>query len=339
MILFATLCAPAARAQQQPAPATVAGPSLYFDVEVTDHSGHPVTGLHAGDFTVLDNRNPSSVQWFNVHENANAQADSATIVIDDANLNFLPLSEERSRIEAFLRSGGGNLPVPISIYVVTQMHLTQIAEASKNGNQLADEFKQWEGHLSEVPWNADWGEIERWQSSIESLDRLISSAGNQPGRKLLIWITPGWPLFVSGNVLTTDKQLQWLMQTVVHFSTRLRDDSVTLDMVDPLGAEGGGGLTASWWQSHLKPIRKWQQAQPGSLSLQVLATQSGGQVLYKANDLAGALSRCIQDGSAWYTLGIVPQKAAVPDEWHGLEIKTDKPDATVRTRNGYYAEP
>lgn len=330
-----------AHAQQQPVFTTPpsSGALLYFDVEANDKSGLPVSGLQAGDFTVLDNHSPSAVQSFNSHQSAHAQADSVTIIIDDVNVNFSAPGSERAQIEAFLRNGGKDLPVPVSVYVLGQLEMKRILGPSNDGNELAEQFAKWSGHLAEIPWSADWGAIESWQTSLEALDKIVSAIGPNPGRKLLIWISPGWPVFSSGEMSTTDKQLHWIMNTIVHFSTKLLEDDITLDVVDPLGSGSIEGLTSSSWQSQLKPAKKWQQAAPGKLALQVLAVQSGGLVLYRANDIAGALSRCMQDGSTWYTLGVAPQHASGVDVWHNLEIKVNKPGVLVRTRNGYYAEP
>jgi VWFA-related protein len=337
MILLAILCAPAARAQQQPAPSAAAAPLLYLDVEVVDRSGHPVPGLEAGDFTVLDNRAPSAVQSFAALASSDTQAGSIALVLDDADSDFMS-AEDRSQILAFLRNSG-KFPMPVSIYLLTQTRVSQIIEPSTDGNQLAKQFQDWSGHLPQIPWSADWGLMELYQNGVDALDKLTSWLSVQPARKLLIFLSPGWPIFNAGDFVSSDKQQKWTMNAIVKFSSRLRDDDITVDVVDSEGIQGFAGITASTWQSQLKPVKKWQQANLGNLALQVIAVQSGGQVYIHGNDLAGGITRCIQDSAAWYTLGIARQKAAGPDEWHGLEIKTNKPDVVVRTRNGYYAEP
>jgi len=77
----------------------------------------------------------------------------------------------------------------------------------------------------------------------------------------------------------------------------------------------------------------------GDLSLPVLATQTGGQVLMGSSDLTSLIDRCIADAKTYYVLTYNPPPAAHPDEYHGIEVKVDRPGLTARTRTGYYSQP
>jgi hypothetical protein len=71
----------------------------------------------------------------------------------------------------------------------------------------------------------------------------------------------------------------------------------------------------------------------------VLATHSGGLVLNTADDLVRQLNRCVAEAKAYYTLGFDPSATEHTDEYHGLEVKVDKPGVKARTNAGYYAQP
>jgi hypothetical protein len=78
---------------------------------------------------------------------------------------------------------------------------------------------------------------------------------------------------------------------------------------------------------------------PPNLSLQVLATRSGGRVLTMGNDIASQIDDCISDTKAFYVFSFANTPTERPDEYHALELKVDKPGLTAHTSSGYYAQP
>jgi VWFA-related protein len=93
------------------------------------------------------------------------------------------------------------------------------------------------------------------------------------------------------------------------------------------------------YQQFLKGVSAPERVDYGDLDLQVLAVQSGGQVLFGSNDLATLIDQCVADASAYYVLSFKPPVAAHPNEYHDLTIQIDKPGLKARTRTGYYAQP
>jgi VWFA-related protein len=162
-----------------------------------------------------------------------------------------------------------------------------------------------------------------------------------PGRKLVVWISPGWPFLISGmdQVLESQKQKQWFFDSIVALSDGFRRARITLYNIDPLGTADALSLRATDYKQFLKPVKKADQADIGDLALQVLASQSGGRVLNSSNDLAGEIATCAADANSYYVLSFEGLPGDGPNEYHALEIKIDKPGLTVRTRSGYYAQP
>jgi VWFA-related protein len=89
----------------------------------------------------------------------------------------------------------------------------------------------------------------------------------------------------------------------------------------------------------VKGISKPSQTDIGDLGLQVLAIQSGGLVFQTNSDIAGLLKKCLADAESWYRISFDPAVAEHPNEYHHVEVRLDKPGLTVRTRDGYYAQP
>jgi VWFA-related protein len=184
-----------------------------------------------------------------------------------------------------------------------------------------------------------YGAADRLHLCFHTLERLADYETPRPGRKLLIWISPGWPLLSTPDVTIDPKQRQGLFNSIVGISDRLRRARITLYAVDPLGTEDEDRTRTYVYENFLKPVRKAGQAEPGNLALQVLAAQSGGRVLYANNDVAGEIEACVADANAFYVLSFDGLVGDGPNDYHALEIKIDKPGLAARTRSGYYAQP
>jgi hypothetical protein len=98
-------------------------------------------------------------------------------------------------------------------------------------------------------------------------------------------------------------------------------------------------LQAQRYREFLKGVKVARQAQMAHLGLQVLAEQSGGRVLNTSNDLAAEIAECVADANGFYVLSFDGIEGDGPNEYHGLEVRIDKPGLRARTRSGYYAQP
>jgi len=324
-------------------PAAETGP-ITFDVVVTDHAGHPVSGLQASDFQVFDDRQPSPIHGFAAHAISPSTPDgggvqSAILMLDDVNASYRAIAIERGQIAKFLTANDGQLPVPTAIQMMTDTGVNTIAAASQDGNALNAILSQKAGQLHSLPRAGFYGAEERLDISLSAIAGIASYETHVPGRKLLIWISPGWAMFDNPNVMFGGKEQSQFFNTIVSLSTALRQGQTTVYSVDPLGTWDAGSMRTFLWQSFEKPVKKPGQAQPGDLALQVFATHSGGRVLFASNDLAGEIAQCMADTRAWYALTFDPQRTDTADAWHSVEVKVDKPGLTVRTSNGYYAQP
>lgn len=316
---------------------------IRLNVIVTDKAGKPVTGLTQQDFTLLDENHSTQIVGFRAHTgDAEPTAPMRVIlIIDSVNVGFQDISYSRYGIDSFLRKDGGRLAAPVSIYWYTDQGLQGEGQegqpaAMTDGNALAAQLDATEGRLRSLTRSAGaWGAIERFEMSVKTIDQIARIEARNPGRKLIIWLGPGWPMLDSPNMQMSWKQQQGLFQNIVEMSTLLRQGQIEL-------CSASQGMPDSFtylYQGYTKGVKKAQQAFLPDLHLKVLAVESGGQVLPPSNDLGGEIDKCMQDAGAYYTIGFDPPQADGPDEYHALKVKVDKPGLTARTYTGYYNQP
>jgi VWFA-related protein len=348
--LFLTLAVVATGASAQrspdapvlpPQPAAQRGPTA-LDVVVTDKAGHPISGLQQSDFTLLDNGQPTPIRSFAAVDDSASQKipTQAIVLIDEVNTSFVAVSTERGQIHNFLTQNQGHLPFPVTIIFLTDTGMKQMNQPTTDGNALDAQLQTEQGELRDIRRSAGfYGRSDELSISLKALGSIAGSLAPVPGRKLLVWISPGWAMFNSPNVYLTDRERRAFFDGIVNLSDGLRQARISLYAVNPLGTADAGAIRNTEWQEFMKPVRDANHADPGDLALQVLSIQSGGQVFYGNNDIAGEIAKSVADGSVWYQLTFDMQRADSPNAWHSLEIKLDKPGLKVRTRNGYYAKP
>lgn len=314
---------------------------ISLDVVVTDKSGNPVPGLQQQDFTVLDDKQPQKLLSFRASDQTSQAPDSplqAILLVDAVNIGFQGAGLQRQALEKFLRQSGGQLPIPISLVLFSDTSLDR-TEATRDGNALADSLNSSQAGLRTTGRSQGfYGGVDRLQISLQRLEELISFEATQPGRKLLVWLSAGWPLFSGPNVQLTAKNREWIFQTVVRLSTSLREARITLYSVDPLGMADAGSFRTFFYGAFLKGVGSANDVHSGNIGLQVVAAQSGGRVLNSSNDIAKSIAGCLADAKAFYTLSFDAPAADHPDEYHSLQVKIAKPGFTARTRTGYYAQ-
>lgn len=317
---------------------------IMLDVVVTDKSGKTVPGLQQQDFTVLDDKQPQTILSFRASDSAmnetNKTADSsvqAILLVDAVNTSFRGVGNERLALQKFLQKDEGRLSIPMSLVLLTDTSQA-LSPATLDGNTLLDTLNANQSGLRAIGRSQGfYGAAERLQLSLGTLETLASHLATQPGRKLLIWLSPGWPLLSGPNVQLNAKNQEWLFRNVVGLSTELRESRITLYSVDPLGMDDSMG-ERFFYESFLKGVNSANNVQNGNLALQVLAVQSGGLVLNSSNDIASLIATCLPDAQAFYTLSFDSARADHPSEYHSLQVKISNPGLTARTRTGYYAQ-
>jgi VWFA-related protein len=333
-------------AQQEAGAAPTADRHIVFDVVVQDRSKKPVAGLQAQDFIVTDNKKPQKILSFaavggNAVESARAEPPAKIILlVDEVNVGFDRVAYERDQIRKFAMQNDGKLPHPVTIAFFTD-HGSEVANGStQDGKQLLAAFDKHETSLRTMRRSQGfYGAVDRFQLSLSTLNSLAYAEAQKPGRKMLIWISPGWAYLSGPGIDLTQREEAGLFSSIVRTSNELRRARITLYSIDPLGVADAAGLRISYYEEFLKPVLKPNNAEAADLSLQVLATQTGGLVLNSSNDISAQIDRAVADADAYYTLTIDPTPSERPNEFHAIEVKVETPGLTARTRNGYYGQP
>jgi len=308
-------------------------------------SGKPVPNLQQQDFTVLDNGQPSKLLVFHQHNLADVpagQVDASTnviIILDEVNTPYDKVVFARQGIQQFLKQDNGNLSRPVTLGFFTEKGLDLQTQPSIDGNALSAAIDKQEQSFRILQNGAQFGGAQRMTLSLNALDNLIALQATRPGRKVVLWVSPGWALLAGPRNILTPGQQQQTLDTAIRLSTSLRQARITMYSIYPLGLAGVGTGAAEYYQNFLKPLTDPSKSSPANLSLQVLVTQSGGRVLFGNDLILNYLNKAVADLSAFYTVAINPMPSTQPNQFHTLDIKLSDPKLNALTRNGYYAQP
>ena len=316
---------------------------MKLDVVVTDKSGKVIPGLNQQDFTVLDNKQPKQLLGFQAESQPTVTPDAATevvVVIDEVNTSFSRIAYTREELKNFLMQNEGKLAYPTSLAFFSDSGTQVQSKPSIDGGSLLVAFDQNANTLRTIRSSMGiYGAEDRLQLSLQTITKLAQLEATKPGRKMVIWISPGWPILSGPRIDLSRKQEQEIFSSVVGLSTSLRQARITLYSIDPLGTADSGSLLVTYYEDFLKGVLKPQNVQIGNVALQVLAVQSGGLALHGNNSIVAGLNHCIADANAFYVLTVDAAPGEHPNEYHELQVRTATPGLTARTRTGYYAQP
>ncbi len=319
---------------------------IKLDVVVTGHAGIPVTDLTQKDFSLLDNGQPAKIRSFRSFNGVSSRPNppvEVIFVLDQLQLPVNLASRERNAAVAFLRQNGGHLSQPVSIYSLVDTGLWLLADPSTDGNALATQITKnhqlrLAGRLrgsarGNIPASLEFQDPPVLEA-LQSLGNIATAARQKPGRKLLLWIGPGWGIGSGAYVDGTSTREQ-TFYAIRWFSTLLREARITLYSF----SVGEMEAHAEPYQDDLHGVRSAREANFMHLYRKVLAIESGGRVLDKSDDLVPQIQSCVNEASAFYTLTFDPSHADHTDEYHDLKIQIASTGLTARTNTGYYDQP
>lgn len=321
------------------ASAPAAKGSMRLNVVVTDKGGKNVPGLGVGDFQLLDNGRPMQIMSFKAFGGNAAPAETTAtvmIVFDTVNMPFESVSYTREQVGAFLRQNGGHLAFPVSLAFLTNTGMQMQSGAVTDGNELAKHLDETTSSLRTIGNSAgSWGDIERFEYCVKMLATLVESIKDQPGRKLVIWAGPGWPMLSDPGINFSFKGQKQFFDSIVALNTMLREGQIELSSI----AQGMPTAGTYLYESYLKGVKKPTQALPPNLALKVIAVQSGGRAIPPSNDVAAAIGTVVQDAGTYYEITFEPPKPDGPNEYHELKLKVNQAGLAAHTTAGYYGQP
>jgi VWFA-related protein len=339
---------------------------IKLDVVVTDKLGKPISGIARKDFKLLENGQPVKILTFHAHDGTSTGPDPPVkiiLLVDTLNLPERMASYERREVKRFLQQNGGRLAQPVSLVELSNMGVLTVGQPSADGNALAADFAhnknlEWIRH---VPGGMRGESLDSLYSehpalsALKALGDIATMERQRPGRKLLIWVGPGWGVG-SGAVSNFIGPRQNTFDTIEWFSTLLREARIALYSFS-VGETNADGRSLTYL-SFLSGVKSVQQATFPFMHLtrKVLAVETGGRVLEPSGDLTGdpvpaltdfkpnadlvlQINSCVQEAGIFYTLSFDPSHADRLDEYHDLKVQVETPGLTARTTTGYYDQP
>ena len=315
-----------------------------LDVTVLDKDRHPVRGLTAADFTILERGKPqpivafaaievpppvaASAPWvreapLDVVTNTSENRRMVTILMDDAYTRFDPDVSKRAKqmaLDAIDQLG----PADLASVIFTFQGRAQ--------NFTADRPKLRAAVESYLPKLSSAGPPVPCAMELHSCDvRALSTAtsalvGAPPGRKIAILIGGGraFSFGEMGNAMTRNEgpDLQELFRD-------LQRANVTIYSFDAHGLENG----------EMAAENRTRQPLPLSHNetLYSFAESTGGRAIANTNDPAALVPIAFQESSSYYLIGFRSSDVTPAGKFHKVDVKVARNDVDVRTRNGYFA--
>ncbi len=337
---------------------------IILNVQVTEASGKSVKGLRKRDFTLLEDQKPHALATFREVDGPSSTAPThAIVLLDTVNNSSGNITRISRGIEQYLKQSQAPLYLPMAIAVLSDAG-AWASNSSRNRNVLLGELKDLTSHrqagncADEDQPNEEFLNIwmhgpvtsdssarnlrcqnQRFTESVSALEDMTRQQVNIPGRVILIWIGTGWPLLYSKEFRPDDEQFKRNnFANVVSIANALREAQVTLDMLSPHDMFHKAVQLNDHDIAFLNGVPNMNEVTAGSLSLQALAHQSGGQLLIETNNIPTGIATCIADAESYYAFAFDSAAAAAPDEYHSLVVKVDIPGLTVRTNTLFYAE-
>jgi hypothetical protein len=149
-------------------------------------------------------------------------------LIDRVNTSFQSAASEREQTKKFLSQNGGILAQPVLMVFFADSG-TSMQPATRDGNALIAALERSDNSLRTSRGSQGiYGADDRFQLSLRALNSLAAYEEKIPGRKMLIWISPGWPLLSGPGVQLSSKDQQGLFNAIVAASNALLEARITL---------------------------------------------------------------------------------------------------------------
>jgi VWFA-related protein len=168
--------------------------SIKFGVIVTDHSGADITGLEQKDFTVLEGKTPKPITSFKQMSLSEGPA-HLVIVIDALNTEFSTQAFVKQQLAAYFHANS-HVVQPTTIATLTYSSFQFQPNFSQNGEELSTMVANSSAGLQHGAKSAVVQQ-DVYQKSLNAFDSLVERLATIQGRKIVLWISPGWPLLNS----------------------------------------------------------------------------------------------------------------------------------------------
>ncbi len=340
----------------------VASRLVQVNVIVQDKDGNPVSDLTKDDFTLFDKGQQQQIALFsgltrgvstispagadapnlfsNRVQGTSERGNSVTVILmDSVNTKFHDLAYVRARVIAFARTLTPQdqvalyLLTPSKLYVLhdfTNDPETLVRSmagdsadadaATKRANKLIiDAF-------AESNYFYKGGRMGVVENTSQAMKQIAKNVANIPGRKSLVWISGGFPLYIGERDQIGARSQRYNFSPLVSATAKmLANADLAVYPVDARGLwapPGGRGYIL-----------------PNFDSMLAIAEGTGGHASYNTNDISGAIRKAIDDSVSSYVLAYYPTNNNWDYSFRSISVKLARKGVQLRYRTGYYAIP
>lgn len=196
-------------------------------------------------------------------------------------------------------------------------------------------------------------QIQMFETTVDVLRRVAGSLAAVPQRrKALIYIGVGVPAgntpseivlagasAVENPTAAANREMQAALGGMKHRLMAVYRDArlsnVNVYTVSPAGVGGMFALLQSEaWKGRIVP--PYETVGNYTDFLVGLAENTGGRAFPDRNEFATAIDQVFLENGSYYLLGYPPPAPFIDGKYRRVEVRVNRPDVTVRTRNGYY---
>ncbi len=336
---------------------------VQVNVIVQDKDGNPVTDLTKDDFTLFDKGQQQQIALFaqpthtastisaaslpdapnffsNRVEGSSERANSVTVILMDAvNTRFHDLAYVRARVVAFIHSLKPQDQVAIYLLTPSKLHTlhdftndretlvrsvggapTDSDVAAKRANKLISDA------FAESNYFYKGGRMGVVENTSQAMRQIAKNVANIPGRKSLVWISGGFPLYIGESDPIGARSQRYNFSPLISVTAKmLANADLAVYPVDARGLwapSGGRGYIL-----------------PNFDSMIAIAEETGGHAYYNTNDISGSIRKAIDDSVSSYVLAYYPTHNNWDYSFRSINVKLTRKGLQLRYRTGYYAIP
>jgi len=186
---------------------------------------------------------------------------------------------------------------------------------------------------------------ERVLALKQAFEAIARHLANVPGRKNLVWITQGFPLYICNDMICVD-----FRPDMTEAAQALNDANVALHAADARGLIGAlSGMTPIQNAEKSGPsspgratqmMQNWGMVPAGPSHIETMdfvTHLTGGDVYYNTNGIEESFQKAVQYEDVTYSLGFYPPESAQDGQVHNLSVRVSRPGISLHYRTSYVA--
>jgi VWFA-related protein len=223
------------------------------------------------------------------------------------------------------------------------------SNASPNGSAMAAAAMQ--EMMYNILQSAQSDVQTQWsRGSVYPLLDLVKEQYRLPGRKTILYFSPGFPLgqdtedvFKSVISIANRSNVSFYCVDTTGLTTWSSNQNAISALKDAATQSkaniGTSGKSISMGQAEAEDRVIEAGSKDTQNNIGMLADQTGGALIANTNDFRAPIRRVVEDAESYYEITYNPQIQKYDGSFRKITLKTDLKEAKVQTRAGYFALP